>query len=251
MNNCLCVNLDTEEYLDFANCDNWLQDASAATRTLKYFMATEWAKNRIRFVFENAGKSSLFPYEDDAYEYIKNNYDERALLNRVPNYVYVANIDKKEYYTAGALPEGDDTSYINPLPFLLSEPGTETFEKEKLKETEEADVGRWLNDDVRVLNNANLLKGFRIYESPYVKENELSNVLRGLNIVVTGTFRNFKRTEIEKLISERGGNFQNSVTKRTDVLVIANKPGSKKVADASKHGVKTITERDFLDMIGE
>ena len=61
----------------------------------------------------------------------------------------------------------------------------------------------------------------------------------------------FSRFEVEKLIKEHGGNPQKNVSKKTDLLVVGFKPGSKKLADASKHGTKIIYEKDFFEMLME
>lgn len=249
MNGCLCVNLDNEEYLNFGDFDKNIEEEMAASKTLKYFLATEWAKNRIVFIFEKTGESSFFPEEQDAYKYVLNSFDERSVLNRVPEYAYVVNADDGEYYFAAALPESKNAKCINPLPFLLSEANTTAFNELRLNAAEEANVGSWLSRDIRVTNNKNLLNGFKIFESPYVAEMELP--LNDLNIVVTGTLRKYSRADTERIIMKLGGKLQNSVTKKTDFLVVAEKPGKTKLDAASKYSTRIITEKEFYEIIGE
>ncbi len=56
------------------------------------------------------------------------------------------------------------------------------------------------------------------------KENEL---ITGRRFVVTGTISFMSREEIETLISNYGGNASSSVSNKTDVVIVGEKPGSK------------------------
>ena len=56
---------------------------------------------------------------------------------------------------------------------------------------------------------------------------------------------------MEKLITERGGNFQKSVTKKTDFVVRAYNPGTQKLAKAVEYGIKVIGEEEFFVMMGD
>ncbi|MBT5863701.1 MAG: NAD-dependent DNA ligase LigA [Gammaproteobacteria bacterium] len=47
------------------------------------------------------------------------------------------------------------------------------------------------------------------------------------SFVITGTFKSFKRKEIEDIIIEKGGKISNSVSKNTHALIMGEKPGSK------------------------
>ena len=101
-------------------------------------------------------------------------------------------------------------------------------------------------------NDVNFCKGYKLFESPYRVKDENPSAIKGLNIVVTGTLANFSRGGIENQIRKLGGNPQSSVTKKTDLVVVADyKPGTKKIADAKKYGIKMISEQEFFEMIGE
>ena len=41
---------------------------------------------------------------------------------------------------------------------------------------------------------------------------------------------------------------QQSVTKKTDYLVVGTKPGKVKLDKASRYGIKTLTEKEFFEM---
>jgi DNA ligase (NAD+) len=67
--------------------------------------------------------------------------------------------------------------------------------------------------------------------------------------VVTGTLKNFSRKEIEDLIHQLGGKAASSVSRNTDFVIVGEEPGSK-LEKARQLGIKTISEEEFLRMIG-
>jgi DNA ligase (NAD+) len=67
--------------------------------------------------------------------------------------------------------------------------------------------------------------------------------------VVTGTLKNFSRKEIEDLIHQLGGKAAGSVSRNTDFVIVGEEPGSK-LEKARQLGIKTISEEEFLRMIG-
>lgn len=72
----------------------------------------------------------------------------------------------------------------------------------------------------------------------------------GQFVVLTGTLENFKRSEAQKLVEERGGECQSSVTAKT-TLVIAGEAAGSKLEKAQKLGIKIIDETEFKNMIAE
>ncbi len=71
----------------------------------------------------------------------------------------------------------------------------------------------------------------------------------GKTFVVTGTLKEYKRSEIQSLIRSLGGKATGSVSKKTDYLVAGAEAGSK-LAKAKKLGVRTITEEEFDSLLG-
>jgi DNA ligase (NAD+) len=74
--------------------------------------------------------------------------------------------------------------------------------------------------------------------------------LAGKTVVVTGTLVNYDRVGIETTIKKYGGKPSGSVSKKTDFLLLGEKPGSK-LEDAKRLGTKIIDEDEFRRMIGE
>jgi len=82
------------------------------------------------------------------------------------------------------------------------------------------------------------------------KEEKVSDVLKGLTFVVTGTLKGYTRKEIEDTIKRYGGRVASSVSRLTNYLIVGENPGSK-LDKARQLGVKTITEEEFNKMIGK
>jgi DNA ligase (NAD+) len=72
--------------------------------------------------------------------------------------------------------------------------------------------------------------------------------LRGLSFVLTGTLETMSRDEAKAKIRELGGNVSESVSSKTDYVVVGSDPGSK-AEKAKKLGVKILSEKEFLDLI--
>ena len=80
------------------------------------------------------------------------------------------------------------------------------------------------------------------------KKAATEGVFSGQFVVLTGTLENYKRSEAQKLIEERGGECQSSVTAKT-TLVIAGEAAGSKLDKAKKLGIKIIDESAFAEML--
>ena len=76
-----------------------------------------------------------------------------------------------------------------------------------------------------------------------------TNPFRDMQVVVTGTFNNFDRSELLELLESLGAITENTVTEGTDYLIYGAMPGSKKVGAALEHGVNMISEKSFAEML--
>lgn len=73
--------------------------------------------------------------------------------------------------------------------------------------------------------------------------------LKGLTIVISGTFMKHTREEYKLLIEQHGGKNSGSVSGKTDYILAGENMGPAKLEKAEKLGVKIIHEEDFLKMI--
>jgi DNA ligase (NAD+) len=74
--------------------------------------------------------------------------------------------------------------------------------------------------------------------------------ISGKIFVLTGTLSSLSRDEAKALIKKKGGKTSSSVSKNTDYVVTGENPGSK-YDDAVTLGVKTLSEREFLAIMGQ
>jgi DNA ligase (NAD+) len=70
-----------------------------------------------------------------------------------------------------------------------------------------------------------------------------------MTFVLTGSLPTISRDEVSALIRDAGGNVTGSVSKNTDYLLAGEEAGSK-LDKAKELGVKILSEKEFLDMLG-
>ena len=78
-----------------------------------------------------------------------------------------------------------------------------------------------------------------------------SEKLKGLTIVISGTFSKHSRDEYKAMIEQHGGKNSGSVSGKTDYILAGENMGPAKLEKAAKLGVKIINEDEFLNMIAE
>jgi DNA ligase (NAD+) len=87
-----------------------------------------------------------------------------------------------------------------------------------------------------------------------VSEELLSNrteKLKGLNIVISGTFENHSRDELKNMIEQNGGKNVGSISKKTNYILAGENMGPSKLEKAGILGIPIISEDDFLKMLGD
>lgn len=101
------------------------------------------------------------------------------------------------------------------------------------------------------LNILEKLKQYGLNMQYLANPNErLDDNFSGKSFVLTGTLLQMPRTEASKIIEERGGKVTESVTKKTNVVIVGENPGSK-YTKALNLGIEIWTEDQFLQMISE
>ena len=92
------------------------------------------------------------------------------------------------------------------------------------------------------------LAGVRLEDMKEVEPEALP--LSGMEFVITGRLESFARERAEAVIREKGGVVGSTVTRKTTYLVAGADPGSK-LDRARSLGIKLLTEKEFLALIGE
>ncbi|HBN13218.1 MAG TPA: DNA ligase (NAD(+)) LigA [Clostridiales bacterium] len=119
-------------------------------------------------------------------------------------------------------------------------------ELENIGEVTAQAVSGWFSDEQ---NRAEIQRLISLGVTPtYQKKENLSGTFAGQFVVLTGTLTEFKRSDAQKLIEERGGECQSSVTSKT-TLVIAGEAAGSKLEKAQKRGVKIIDEAAFKALL--
>ena len=85
-----------------------------------------------------------------------------------------------------------------------------------------------------------------IYDSNYKEDDNFKDK----TFVLTGTLNNITRNDASLLIENAGGKVTSSVTKKTNVVIVGDNPGSK-YDKAISLGIEIWDENKFLELIGE
>ncbi|MDF5361704.1 helix-hairpin-helix domain-containing protein, partial [Vibrio parahaemolyticus] len=106
----------------------------------------------------------------------------------------------------------------------------------------------FFNDDKIKTSLYNILKkGIEIQE---LEENKKETILSGKKVVITGSFESFKRSELSEILKEMGCEVNNSVSNKTDYLIVGSDPGSK-LDKAQSLGINILNEEEIKKIIEE
>lgn len=101
-------------------------------------------------------------------------------------------------------------------------------------------------DNIALINELKELGLNMTYEFGEIKESYFTSK----KCVLTGTLSSMGRTEAKKLIESHGGSLTDSVSKKTDILILGENPGSK-YDKAKALGIYIMNEEEFLSKIKE
>jgi DNA ligase (NAD+) len=110
-------------------------------------------------------------------------------------------------------------------------------------------VVAWFNDDENVRLVEKMKRAGVRMEDPFV-EDEGSDLLEGVTVVITGSLDGYSRSEAKAAVEERGGKVTGSVSRKTSALIAGASPGSK-MAKAVDLGVPVLDEEGFARLLGE
>jgi DNA ligase (NAD+) len=108
-----------------------------------------------------------------------------------------------------------------------------------------SDIASFLNDKDNQKEISELLKHIHVKD---FEKREKTSKLEDVRFVITGTFDDLGRDEIEKIIKENGGSVQNTINSKTKYLIVGKDPGSK-LEKARMLNIKEITLNDFKKML--
>ena len=173
---------------------------------------------------------------------------EKSKLCKLENFIFALGIDGVGLSTARNLVEfllGNDSE--TKLENLTTINESELLKMNDCGEVTAYNIAFWFYKNNDFLQDLICYISFIDDEESEVKGNKLE----GLKIYCTGTFENYKKEELKKLVEENGGTFANGYAKSLDMLVIGSVKGSSKEQKAIKDGVKIVSEGSFIEMIKE
>ena len=88
------------------------------------------------------------------------------------------------------------------------------------------------------------------FETKDEESGERSNLFSGQSIVISGVFQHHSRDEYKDIIERNGGKNVGSVSKSTSFILAGSNMGPSKLEKAEKLGVRIISEKEFLLMLG-
>lgn len=78
----------------------------------------------------------------------------------------------------------------------------------------------------------------------------VSNLLEGQSVVISGVFVHHSRDEYKQIIEQNGGKNVGSISGKTSFILAGENMGPSKLQKAEKLGVKIVSEDEFLEMVG-
>jgi NAD-dependent DNA ligase len=123
----------------------------------------------------------------------------------------------------------------------------------KLEKAEELEIPVYGEAELRALFGAPAAKAAKkdpapAKPKPAVKAAE--NPFKGKKVCVTGTMKDMDRKEISAKLASLGATVVDSVSAKTDLLIVGEKAGSK-LAKAEDLGIRVMTEAEFIEAAGE
>lgn len=101
-------------------------------------------------------------------------------------------------------------------------------------------------DNEKNIKLVNKLKDYKLNMKYEIKEKDINSNFDGKTFVLTGTLNSLTRNEARDLIEKLGGKNTNSVSKKTDVVIVGDSPGSK-YDEAKRLGISIWTEEEFIE----
>ncbi|MGH1393440.1 MAG: NAD-dependent DNA ligase LigA [Trichormus sp.] len=117
-----------------------------------------------------------------------------------------------------------------------------------------AEIAQSVYQWFRIDANQTLIERLKVAELQFVStqtastHKNINQNVTGKIFVVTGTLPTLKRDEAKALIQQAGGKVTDSVSKKTDYLVVGEDAGSK-LAKAQSLGIVQLTEAQLLEML--
>ncbi|MBP7244249.1 MAG: NAD-dependent DNA ligase LigA [Bacteroidia bacterium] len=133
---------------------------------------------------------------------------------------------------------------------LMAADATQLMEAPEVGQVIAASILDFFKDPMNLMMVESLRKsGLQFQLSPEDMPVKVSEKLKGISIVISGTFEQHSRDEYKQIIEENGGKNASGVTRKTNFLFAGADAGPSKLDKAKEYGVKIINEEEFLKML--
>jgi len=109
---------------------------------------------------------------------------------------------------------------------------------------------KWYRDDNERVMWVKLTCFLEFVKEEKKEVTNTDNPFAGKKVYATGTFANYKKEEIQKLLESLGAEFASGYAKSLDCLIEGSLKSSSKVDKARKDGIPVLSEQEFNKMIG-
>ena len=166
-------------------------------------------------------------------------------LENFINALGISNIGKSASRTISKYCKGDINTFIS-----LYQDGFDFTQLEDFGKAMDKAIYDYFDpdsDNMKFISGLVSELNFIVETAPVVSADDFIN---GKTFVVTGAFHTMKRSELEKIIVDRGGKLSGSVSKKTDYLLTNDgDSGSTKAEKAKTLNVPIMSEEEFLSKI--
>ena len=107
----------------------------------------------------------------------------------------------------------------------------------------------WFSKEENVLIIERLRDHGLIFESKNEPKAGQTEKLKGLSLIISGTFEKFSRDELKAMIELNGGKNVSSISAKTNYLIAGENIGPSKLEKAQKLKIPIISEEEFIQLI--
>ena len=188
-------------------------------------------------VREDSGKEYDITLGDKSIKNILQSIKSRMNVN-LSNFIFSLGISEVGEVTARSLAE----RYIT-IDKLIQANYEDIIQLRDIGPIAARNISSYFKDkrNIKIINNI-IRSGLQFNE---IKKNT-SNTLFDETYVITGKLKNMSRAKLKDYILNNGGYVSNSVTKKTDALIVGENPGSK-LQKAKDLGIMVINEEKFYE----
>lgn len=126
----------------------------------------------------------------------------------------------------------------------------ELMEVDGIGEVIAESVIRYFHDEQN-LSIVNRLRDYGLQMQVNDTQQNVSNVLEGQSVVISGVFQHHSRDEYKQMIEQYGGKNVGSISGKTSFILAGENMGPSKLQKAEKLGVRLMSEDEFLQLVAD